>query len=419
MTIPKSISCALVLCGLLCSLADASQTPSDEEQFLLDLPVGENIRNVHVHANTARITVAKKVTSREGRPKFQIDELRFELVDDVNQSGLANPAVEAAGPSLEARPADRAIVRDTRDRRYFPRGTEVGRVRAELSRGGKRVLAVSRQPGRAEAADVTVWVAEEQERTARTKQVEKLVSAALSRDGGRVYVQRSDGLYVCESSSFGPRCELLKISTLGEPHTLFELTSRSGVLKPSYFFLVRKLGVDLYPTETDLGPDGSYPPLTRIAGVETSDYAISTLFDSETGLMLVLEHNRVRALRVGENGSELVAEMLLESGSEFRSCSSLHIETSEDPAGTMVWALGMRRNVEKPHRDREGSAEFAALVVGLPKNSEQATFEVLAEPNWKSCDRWCGYSPRIQFSKESSEVIAYTRDKAWKVEVAR
>ena len=419
MTLPKRISGSLALCGLLCSIAVAYQAPLSEDQFLLELPQGENIRNVHVNSNTARISIAKKITNREGEPAFEIEELRFELVDDADQAGLANLPVEAASPSLEARPVDQRITRASNDRRYFPRGTEIGRVRAELSRGGKRVLAVSRQTDLAAAADVTVWIADERSTTARTKQVEKLVSAALSRDGGRVYVQRSDGLYVCESSAFGPRCELLKISTLGEPHTLFELTSRRGRLKPAYFFLVRKLGIDFYPSETELGPDGTYPPLTPLATLETSNYAIATLFDSETRLMLVLEHNRVRALRVGDDGGELVAEMWLEPGSEFRSCSSLHIESDDDPKGSVVWALGMRRNVEKPSRDREGSAEFAALVVGLSKNPEQTSFEVLAEPTWKSCERWGGYSPRIQFSRESSEVIAYTRDKAWKVGVAR
>lgn len=417
MTLSLRIAGSIASCGILVWVAIGARGPVADDKFLLELPLSANIRSVEVRGNAAYVRVAKAIRTPEGAPGFELEELEFPLITG-EEVAVASPAtVEVSGGNSKTEQRAQPSSGDAIDWREWIIDTMDGLASVSFSADGQRFLTVVRQGNGIASANVTTWLTEPSLTAGSMTSVDRLLHASISSDGSLIYIQTTDGLFIHAFESFGEADPLQEISASGESRKIFKRVESTGEVEAKFFFLVGELSVDLYAANRPRMQNGELAALKPLATLRTNDYAIAAQFDIESRLMIVVEHDRARVAKVSEIGREVLAEHLLETGVEFRSCEAFHLESEQSPSGSALWALGLRQKVVRPTKQQAGKAEFAVLILALEEGSKRLA--VLSVPIWKTCERWNQYSPRIQFNEDATELIAYTRDKAWAIEVPR
>ena len=421
MTLSSRALLVVLACAPPALLSFAPQGDSRDDRVFLELSESESIREVTVDGETVRMEIAKYARPDEEQNPYELfDEsysLRSGSITKITEPDPSRAPVAAVTGRDESGIAEAASAKGAVDWRDWISDTMDGPAHVSFSANGERFVTVVHQGNGVGAANVTVWHTKPKLKAGPMRRVEGLIHAAISSDGSQVFLHTSKGLFVHDADEFGSVAAKQSLETMGQPHTLFRYVESAGGEVADFFFLVKKLVVELYPA-TLKQVDGKWPKLEPIASMNTDDYAVSTHYEPVSELMLVVEHDRARLMQVSEKKAEFLAQHVIPKGVEFRSCKSLGWDSTKD-YHTAAWAVGARRNVTKPTRDRDGRAEFGTYVLAYRRDSEGERLEVLAEPEWVSSERWNLYSPRIQYSEEASRLIVYTRDKAWTAEIPR
>lgn len=422
MSFPPRLVIAVLASALLYSLSSAKQETASDKTLLLDLPEGKNIREVTIEGTLAKFEIADLVKPNDGVNPYELFDETFTLHAGSIAVNSSKPAtgvpVEASSTKPETGVAEASATKGSVDWRNWISDTMGGPAHVSFSADGDRFVTVVHHDHHVGASNVTVWNTKPKLEAGPMRSIHGLIHAAISRDGSQVFLHTSKGLLVHNADKFGAAEPKHSLSLMGEPHTLFHYVKSEGKQVADFFFLVKQLVVELYPATLKQLPNGKWPPLKPIAKMDTNDYAVSTHYEPASKLMLVVEENRARLMHVTEKESKFLAQHALPTGVEFRSCKSLEWDTHKD-YHTAAWAVGARRNVTKPTRDKNGTAEFGTFVLAYHRDATGDHLEILAEPRWVTSERWNLYSPRAEYSDDASQLVVYTRDKAWTVEVPR